>query len=211
MFIANEKFSSPIDIRQKVDQTVIRYNGKAFYARHNGESESITLYRVGPKDEDLSERAKKVSYNDPLLDFSSPPLGFMNTEHNTCVFLSRIPSRRFQSGLSMGALEGTTLNGSQCSVPINFPWSDELRCTIEDIYPTAREVLKKNRNNTEPWSQAFSRILAFGFSKTNGLRLFHKHTTIALYEKGTGFIPVRSVNFLVDTILHKHELKNYAA
>jgi hypothetical protein len=215
MFEPNEKFNTPADIRQKVDLSIIRYNGKAFYARHNGESNQITLYRVERKADssaDMVAKAKKVAFNDSKIDYSSPPLGFMNNGMNSCIFLSRIPSRRFSSGLVGQALEGTSLNGQRCSLPFEFPWSDELRRTIEGEYDSALMVLRSHVNMKEAWSQAFARNLAFGFTKTNGLRLFHKHIPIAVYdERRGGFHPTKSDNFLVDSILHKNGIKSYVA
>jgi hypothetical protein len=215
MFEANEKFSTPADVRQKIDLSIIRYNGKAYYARHNGESNLITLYRVEKKaatQEEIVAKSKKVSYTDKNLDYSSPPLGFMNSNENMCIFLSRIPSRRFSSGLVNQSLEGTSLNGQKCSLPFEFPWSDELRKTIEEEYDSALTILKAHNQMKEAWSQAFARNLAFGFTKTNGLRLFHKHIPIAMYnEKHGGFQPTKSNNFIVDSILHNYGIKSYVA
>lgn len=212
MFLPNEKFNSPADVRQKVDQTIIRYNGKAFYARHNGDSDKITLYKVEKGTPGENRKGKSLSFDDNSFDFSSPPLGFMNVNESSCIFLSRIPSRRFSSGLAAHSLEGTSLNGQRCNLPFEFPWSDDLRKVIEDEYVPATTILRNYKDKETAWSQAFSRNLAFGFTKTNGLRLFHKHIPIAFYNpRNTGFQPTGSGNFLVDTILHKHGLKSYVA
>ncbi len=212
MFAPNEKFFSTNDIRQKIDVSVIRFNGKAYYARHNGESDQITLYRVETQKTEEKTPGKKISYDHPDLDFSSPPLGFMNYTPTNCMFLSRIPSRRFVSGLQGSALECTSLNGQPCNLPFSFPWSDNLRKTIEDEYESAISILNRLKKHESAWSQAFNRSLAFGYTKTNGLRLFHKHVPIAIYnENNKGFEPLKTSNFLVDSILQKNGIKYYHA
>ena len=88
------------DIRSRLENTIIRYNGKPFLCGVDGET--IILY-------DLISRAvmHRKNPDDPGLDVSSIDLGYMNLEipRKCAVYLRRNPVRQYRQGVDLRALD----------------------------------------------------------------------------------------------------------
>src|SRR5687767_4564429 len=86
-------FANADDVRHRLGGSIIRFMGKPVYVRDTDKFtiNGFFLDNVG--------RAFSAEVDDENLDFSSPPLGYVNTE-TYCGFVSRIPARRFTQGLN---------------------------------------------------------------------------------------------------------------
>ena len=206
------KFATTADIRQKLHNSLVFYNGIPVYCTNNGESSSIKIYGLMLNESENSKFIKEIEYDDPKLNIQSPRIGYVNKTENTVVYLSRIPSRQFHIGLTYNTVEFRTIVGTKAEGFKNWPFIPQLHDSMIDKYPNATNILNrlyKPANKT--WSQAFTRTLAFGFSEQSGLKLFHKNTPIAYYNsKDSSFKSIREGSSLVENILIKHGLKSYA-
>jgi hypothetical protein len=170
-------FSSAADLRQKLHNTVIRYKGEPMFCSCDGAEEAIYLRKLG-----VNEAQVKVSPDDRLLDFSSPPLGFINTERH-CYYVGRIPVRRSVQGLHQNAMEARNLDG------IVIPDRDilagvALSNTISGIYPNWQATLARLMAARAEMSQAFSRTFALRRSGSNQtIALFHRCIPVGEYDR----------------------------
>ena len=210
------KFASAADIRQKVNGTILTYDGVPCYCMNNGDSDKIeVLGLILDKKTGNSQFRKTIEYNDPLLSIQSPNIGYMNVDNRVAIYLSRVPSRRFTIGLTRECFEFKNILGNSVGSPFgNWPYSEELHKTISNNFESPLNILNRlyNPKLNTAWSQAFSRTLAFGYSEGHGLRVFHKNTPIAYYNpKDKIFCSIKPDAILVENILVKHGIKNYAS
>lgn len=205
------KFSTTADIRQKLNNSVVTYDGVPVYCQSTGESSKLTIYGLITKDGKHSLK-KEIEYDDDKFVPQSPPLGYINITPNLTYYASRIPARRFSIGLLRDSIEFRNITGQGVGLPFTWPWSEELHNTIINKYPTPVSILERLYKKDAPaWSQAFTRTLAFGYSTQNGLRVFHKNTPIAYYNPTKQkFCPLKDSQSLVENILVKHGIKFYA-
>lgn len=202
------KFATESDIRQKLDSSIILFDDRPMYTRASGDTTKVSLYnlRTG-KDQYV------VEYDDARFNYRSPVVGYVNVGAFACVFINRIPYRMFKIGLTSNNLSYYSITGQPVKCPIsNWPFQPFFADCLENIYPSADTILSKiGKTKDMAWSQAFSRNLAFGYSTAHGLRIYHKNTPIAYYNTKTSeFKAIREDNILVDRILNKYGIKQYA-
>lgn len=207
------KFASTADIRQKLNNSIIMYLDIPVVCTCTGESSKIRIRGLSLNKDGYSDFDKEVEYDDVNLIMQSPPLGYVNNSKTTAIYTSRIPLRQFHIGLTANCVEYRNITGSHHPGLSDWPWSIDLKKTFTNDYPSPIEILDRlYKKGNKAWSQAFSRTLAFGFSEENGLRLFHKNTPIAYYKpKENAFFPIKKESTLVENILMKHGIKNYAS
>lgn len=202
------KFASESDIRQKLDSSIIFYDDKPYYLRASGETTVVSLYDLR-----TGKSSLQVEYDDARFTYRSPQVGYVNIGAFACVFVNRVPSRMFKLGLTFNSLSYYSITGQSVKNPIsNWPFQDNFADSLENRYPSPSTILNKlGKSKDVAWSQAFSKTLAFGYSTQHGLRLFHKNTPIAYYNPKTSeFKALKEDNILVDRILTKHGIKQYA-
>ncbi len=208
------KYANTGDIRQKLNNTIVVYDGTPVYCSNNGESSKIELFGLLLDGQNRSTYRKTIEYDDPKLSAQSPPIGYINVTADNAIYASRVPSRRFSIGLTRECLEFRSITGTAVNSPIrNWPYNSALDQTIRGVYKRPHIILDElyKPNSEKAWAQAFTRTLAFGFSKQYGLRLFHKNTAIAYYNpKDQKFHPIKNGMLLVDNILVKQGIKSYA-
>lgn len=206
------KFATTADIRQKLHNSVVMYDGFPVYCTSNGDSSSIKVYGLILNTEGKSKFIKDIEYDDPKLSIQSPRIGYVNKGLDAVVYLSRIPSRQFHIGLTSNTLEIKTIVGTKADGFRNWPFNPQLHDAMTGKYPAAIEILRRlHKPAYKTWSQAFTSTLAFGFSEQSGLKVFHKNTPIAYYNsKESTFKSIREGSSLVENILTKHGLKSYA-
>lgn len=94
------------DVRARLHQTIIRYNGHPYLAEVSTDG-LIHLRNVANGNLEAS-----VDSDDEKLDISSISIGYVNVSSPDClcaVYLKRQPLRRFKQGIEMGTLSQTPL------------------------------------------------------------------------------------------------------
>lgn len=169
-------FAGAADLRQKLNNTIIRYDNEPVFCQTDGTHELLFLTKLGaPK-----ETRFNVEPDDRRLNYSSPPLGFVNTDRH-CFYVGRVPTRRSVQGLSEGSLQTISLDGTIGPIG-NLFHSPRLGDCIRGKYPTWAEVLKKILAARAAMSIAFDR--SFALRRMDGpeaIALFHRYLPIGEY------------------------------
>jgi hypothetical protein len=193
-------FYTAADIRMRLDCTIIRYNGKPYYCRSAGEDTFIYLYALT----NVGVHRMTIDIDDLSLDYSSPPLGFINYG-NRALYVSRKPHRKQKQGLCTNAALIQNLHGLKEEAD-NILFSKEAENMIMGVYPSYHNA-HTLCTNAPSVSCAFSRN--FAVSSLNGpgdLSLHHKLHRIGRW-KGTAFELTPTYNTpLTRRFLAKHEV-----
>lgn len=149
------KFSER-DISQRLDATVCRYRGHPYYVRYRDRN-LLTLYTLdsGGKKEYLS-----IHPNDEDFDISTVPLGYMQFDPNTVVYLSRKPSRMWKQGLSPDGLQIVFHNANIVRYANVTMLCSAFQNMVLDVYPSLNEALSELRRSEKDKEIAISRDIA---------------------------------------------------
>jgi hypothetical protein len=124
------------DIRARLGDTVIRYDGRPYYCTVDGEQ--IVLH-------DLISRQiiHRKTPDDPGLDVSSLDLGYVNLEvpHRAAVYLERLPSRRYRQGVDFNNLRYTPLvnAGRRFGVESSHMWCQGFVDSHMGVFPSFKK------------------------------------------------------------------------
>jgi len=127
------------DLSARLDRTFIRYRGRAYYCRVVADG-MLSLQRPYlNKDEGT---VQTVASNDPDLDVSSLPLGYIQWGSNA-VYLKRQPGRRYKQGVDISSV---------CANPNSMPieellFSESFANMTDNKYPTMASVVKFIKSN----------------------------------------------------------------
>lgn len=162
----------------RLNGTILRYNGEPVYCRSEGETLELTDIVTG-------NHRFSIEPDDFLLDISSVPLGYMNSEHyRSAVYLKRQPFRRYKQGVVLDLLQATSLNHGGVS-------TSNLRCrgfvnSIKGIFPTVKEAIL----NTDARSMALSRDVAITQAGANCFEVYIKEVLVGvLMQDGLVHLP----------------------
>ena len=126
------------DIKKYLDDCFIRYDGVPYYA-------SVSDDRVHLVDLETRTTTSIVRGDDPLLDISSIPLGWVNANSDYALHLKRLPYRKWKQGVSTSNTEMATLteNGiSRDRMGKNSLLNKEFKSSILGTYPDFGTALK---------------------------------------------------------------------
>jgi hypothetical protein len=107
--------------------------------------------------------------DDPLLNFNTPVLGYLNTEDRGVYFLSRISERQNQQTISLRTVKVELGDEFTPESGIVYTARELLSSPImnnlldDSNYPSGKEAYEKN--------MAFTRCLAWGFNKKLGIKI----------------------------------------
>lgn len=128
------------DIRARLENTIIRYNGKPYLVGVDGEI--IILYDIITK-----AIIHRKNPDDPGLDVSSIDLGYVNiNEPRVCaVYLKRNPIREYKQGINLRSLEYDALTLPKHRFGVG---SDMMQCqgfldSYNGNFPTLKEGIKR--------------------------------------------------------------------
>jgi hypothetical protein len=173
-------FATQADIKLRLDNTIIRWKGRPYYCRNSGESYQLMLYQVANR----QEEAIIVDVGDPLLDFSSPPVGFLNHDEY-CVYYSRVPHRKYKQGLANDSIEVHLLNGQKTRDYEHQYVSDKKALMFMGSYPSYHycwDVIHRKPKEVRKISHAFSRNFAIQGGENGCVELYHKMNLIGNYN-----------------------------
>ena len=142
------------DLAGRLHGTVVRYRGNAFFCAVDGpeiELRTLTNDRV----------YARIRPEDPDLDISSLPLGFVNySRERTVVHIRREPVRRYKQGVDPQAMTYVNLNPKKLVRGEVFK-DQGFQENIANKYPNFEQALKMITSSRDNWdSIALSRDVA---------------------------------------------------
>ena len=196
-------FESDQEMSQKTNQTLVKYKDSFMYCECFGSQNlHVNLTKLP-----LSQSRKRYYYNyghfeskdtkvlhssNVDLDFNTPELGFINTEHHT-VYASRRASRQYQQGLSHHTLHIRHISPYNTGDRIDLFHKSFIPMLINTYHPLDH-TLHSLTNNPDVYSQAFHKRYALTREKLDMYFLYMCSTPI-------GYIQQNKLNTLI--IPHK--------
>lgn len=164
------------EIANRTKNAYIWYNGRIKYVG-NLRGYQADLFDPGADDKFLTVNIQ----TDPLVDLTSPELGFLNQKVGHCVYVIRKPARQWHYLFEMNC-QYITLTGQTAGCPRGMFYTPEFADMIHGEYPTYRKVMKEISGRAFEASRAFHRYFAV-MSRNKELTLFYRDEAIADWNK----------------------------
>lgn len=178
MPIDHRRYTSPADVRMRLDGTVIRYGGIPVFAEARPDM-NVRVREV------LSEKVYTVDSSDENLDISSPPLGYCNLEATDNLwYITRVPFRQQKQGLHLHSMSYKRPGDIETRRISGWPDTEGLHNMIVGKYPTLSQSIDYVRRNGNSGSgRAFDRRFALGYCGQKSLfTLQTRGDVIGLYN-----------------------------
>lgn len=206
------------DVQQKLDSCIFRYKGVPYYVR--GKGSSLSLYHLYDSG---GASAHTIHYNDPDLDISSIPLGYVNVpnpnEKGTFLvsYFTRIPIRRVKQGVTtentnMSALPGANKMAGKNNVMFSKAMVDsimgdfpKLDVALKDLRKlVAQKDAEILQGKNVRFEIAISRSIALVIDQMGIIRAYHKNVYIGWIAPDDYIIHVKSndLGWIVSKYLH---------
>lgn len=206
------------DVQQKLDSCIFRYKGVPYYVR--GKNATLSLYVLGNQNENA---AHQIPYNDPDLDISSIPLGYVNVPNPSdkgayfVYYFTRIPVRRVKQGVTTENTNMSALPGAnKMAQKSNVMFSKSMTDSIIGNFPKLDIALKELRRlvaskdaeilqgKSARFEIAISRSIALVIDQMGIIRVYHKNVYIGWIAPDDYVIHVKSndLGWIVSKYLH---------
>lgn len=171
-----ENYLSPEDLRMRLSGCLVRYKGRPVTTS----SHNMTLLISDV----LTGENAQIKHDDPDLDISSPPLGYVNDDRMS-YYVARYPLRRQKQGVNSEntyqRAEGKEELGEEQTLQVH--WSGIGECVLND-YPTLSDTLAHLEVIEQAHSRAFHRKFCLIKTSVPGLyQISHMTHRIGLYSK----------------------------
>jgi hypothetical protein len=163
------------DLSLKLNDTICRYKNKPVYIKvADG---TLCLYELTSAGQ---KWFKVIKSDDPDLDISSIPLGYIQYNHRV-YYLTRIPMRKTKQGLSAGTLRITSLKSTSNSKGLSSAliWSQAFVDMVLDQYPSLQDSMKLLRKHYSLDTKfcgevALSRDIAISINEMGIIEVYYK-------------------------------------
>lgn len=184
----------PQDLNARLNNSICRYEGVPYQVMVE-EGARLSLYNLGS-----GERFKRIDFDDPLFDISTPPLGYVNFRVGT-LYLVRTPVRRYKQGIDIGNTAWFELpetkferqkrqhRGERYQSRNGNLFSVEVKDMILGNYRPLREVIESLRGG-QFVSRAISREVAFKIDAVGLMSVFFKNELVGHVFPGRNVISV---------------------
>lgn len=137
-------------------------------------------------------RARNIDKDDPLLDLSSPTLGYINFK-NDAFYVARKPERKYKQTLTFGAISlwnPSTNKASAQSTEAIF-YTKEFAAMLLGVYPKLEDVLKTlNNDTTKVKARAIDRDVCIAKDSYGIIRVYYKYDEVGHIEPGETIVRV---------------------
>jgi hypothetical protein len=183
------KYDNVNDAQMRLGGTVIRYNGKPVYVIDVGDKkdpETFDTYIYLNITFPIDGVVDQVLIDDPLLDFSPVPVGYVNYNGGSA-YVHRVPIRKWKQGLHRDNLnvEWDTYNGLGEDADILV--TSSLARSILNEYPAFDEAIERVRSKRDK-SCAFNRKFSLVRSDIGLLWLYYKGEQVGWIEGEQTFV-----------------------
>lgn len=187
----------PQDNDARIHGGIVRYNGTPYILSLNSQTE----FFLSPIYRKVGSEVLLVKSEDPLLDVSSPPLGYVNGKA-ACLYLMRKPERKYKQTLRTDSVIGFFTDGriADNSTVHSVMFSKAGESMFLGVYPELKFATSKITNDTGVSSIALSRYVALHRNGDDTYVLIkneivgvydHKETKVTLKKSNYSWIPER--------------------
>lgn len=149
------------DLNQRLNDTVCRYEGLAVRIKYHG-GDLLDLCSVGS-----GHLIKTIKSNDPGLDISGIPLGYVQITPGIVVYTSRRPLRIYKQGVSNDVIATRFTTTGYPGVKFSI-FSKPFEDMVNNRYPNldaALKLLRKKYNENDRYTEiAISRDIALKYN-----------------------------------------------
>ena len=184
------RFDTPVDVVQKVSQTLIKYKNKFHFAVKNDHDDlgiDITDLPTGIKHSHyLYEKGyfpethrKNIHSSDTDLDYKTPELGYLNLPTHVS-YISRVPNQQYQRSLSENNLVASGIGTHRVSRA--YILSDSFYNMLTHVYPNVDECIHALQTESDTFlSKACNNRFALAIDNLKMIYVYH-------LQKPLGFI-----------------------
>lgn len=176
-----KRFATPADVRMRLNETFVRYKGEYYFATQSPEDQDTKLQLRLVHDKAL---VCVIDANDPDLDVSSLPLGYVQFRSwNECIFMSRLPYRRQRQAVSIDSVAVYGVFNIAQYPPVRDYFHQKFFINnLKGEFPTYDAVVSSIKANTgkdtEKIARAFDRCFCILYSKGSDVLLQYNCTNI---------------------------------
>lgn len=183
------RFATAADVRMRLHDTFLRYKNNHYYALHPGpEDRTINLIL---NDIVTKKPVITIDANDPELDVTSPPLGYVQyPKWNDCVFISRIPFRRQKQGVSHDSVSVYSVwDMRERMHSRDYFHTEFFLSNLSGVFPTYGGVLASiNKSKETKIARAFDRSFCILHNKEKETLLQYNCTNIGVIDTTTKLV-----------------------
>lgn len=181
----------PGDISQKMDSSIFRYKKIPYWVSYEGGT-IIRLLNIPDQ-----EIKYKIDFNDPDLDFSSCPLGYLNyVPYKSVGYLVRIPVRKVKQGVNSQNTKVIRLPGHP-NLPFNVNSALSSKSFVDMVtgkYPSLETALSTLRKS-DPESQiAVSRDIALTVDEQGIIKVYYKNNYVGWIQPNKFVVHIKNTD-----------------
>jgi hypothetical protein len=176
------KYLNEEDVRRRLDRTIVRYKDKVVLCVLIGG----TVVRL--KNCSNGRVVIDTDANDPDIDIGSPPLGYVFGGDNGAFYVSRLPVRKYQQGISTANVkiekDDNPIQNMHLLIPQDMFQGftlKQLTNTILGEYPSYKDALKNIRAGSP--AIPFSRRYCISRQSADTILLRHRTNTIGVVDR----------------------------
>lgn len=184
------------DFEQRLHQGICLYNGRPY---------SLSLFnakyvQLSPIHSESKLEAQTVEITDPLLDISSPSLGYVN-HGPQALYLMRKPERRYKQTLTAASIEVFDPNGGD-GWSGNVVYSKGAEEMFLNVYPSFEEALS-GLSRKDQVGIAVSRNIALTRDSFDITRVYYKTDFVGTFDmsNNTVVIPNGEIAWVISRYL----------
>lgn len=188
-----------MDLAARLDRGICRYRGKPYYINGvgRGDRQGIRdangeVIKLGVKDlllwelADTGRLAHVIKADDPLLDISTPPLGFYQVNATTVGYISRRPLRQFKQTLDADMVSIAPLNGKHNGKIVFSMYCKGYYDAVIGEFPSYEDTLKHFAKSEISVEKALSSDVAFKyFPQLHIAHVFYKNEEVGWVSMAT--------------------------
>lgn len=190
------------DYEQKMHGGVAFYDGKPVLVSATRGIINITDFP------EQRERGRVIEKDDPLLDLSSPKLGYVNFK-NGAYYIVRKPERKYKQTLTYGAIsfwDPSTEKPVNASAEAIF-FSKEFAAMLLGVYPKVEDVIKTlNNENSKVKARAIDRDVCIAKDSYDIIRVYYKFDEVGIINQNetTVRVPKSELSWVISKYLRNY-------
>lgn len=135
---------------------------------------------------------KDIKKDDPLLDLSSPALGYVNYK-NACFYVYRKPERKYKQTLTSGAIGIFNPSSTKPDDSVRMEhlfMSTEFKAMLEGKYPKLADVMSGLNSGIKIKGRAIDRDVAIARDSYGIVRVYYKFDEVGYINPGETVVRV---------------------
>lgn len=164
------------DLPRRLDQGIVRYKGKPFILKiDRGGDKEVGLYKLAGQ-----RFVTKIKVDDPDLDISTPPLGYIQYNEHLVAYVMRRPLRQFKQTITQDTVVYEGLGGKALGFKPNL-YSQAYEDAVLGKFPTYQEIRDEFLKLNEKCEKVLSLEVALQWvPELKIIHVFYKNEIVGL-------------------------------